>query len=52
MLLRFKKYFVFSPIKHSNIFIIYQEVLHVSALSIGYRKAIQYIKKYVPVCAQ
>jgi hypothetical protein len=40
--LHFKRYFVFSPIKY-NIFILYQEVLHVSVLSIGHHSEIPYI---------
>jgi hypothetical protein len=44
MLLHFKNNFVLSPIKHNNIFIVYYEVLHVSALSTGYHQTIKYIK--------
>jgi hypothetical protein len=33
MPLHFKKYFVFSPSKHNNMFTVYYEVLHVSALT-------------------
>ena len=42
-LFHFKQYFVFSPTKYNNIFILYQEVLHVSVLSIGNHSEIPYI---------
>jgi hypothetical protein len=44
MLLHFKKYFILSFIRHNIIFIVYEEVLHVSALFIGRHQVIQYVK--------